>query len=70
MIYENVEDLCVKNGISIKKLERECGIGNGTIGKWRTQTSTPRIGALQKIAARFGVTVDELLQPQKRRGER
>lgn len=65
MIYENVKRLCNENNISIQRLERECGIGNGTVGKWRVRTATPRVDALQKIAARFGTTVDELLKEAK-----
>lgn len=61
MIYENVKRLCDENGISIWALERECGIANGTIGKWESKSRSPRVCALQKIAAFFGCTVDELL---------
>ena len=34
MIYKNISELCRKKGISIAKLERDLGIGNGTIGRW------------------------------------
>lgn len=58
-IYENIRRLCEINGISIKRLEEEVGIGNGVIGKWRS--NFPRIDNLKKVADLFGVTVDELL---------
>lgn len=62
MIYENVKRLCEKNKTSIWALEKACGIGNGTIGKWAGREADPSISVLQKIANQFGVTVDDLLR--------
>ena len=59
MIYENISRLCLENGISISKLEKTLGFGNGVIGKWND--SSPRADALKKVADFFGVTVDSLL---------
>lgn len=61
MLYANIKRLCEKNGISIYTLEKECGIGNGTIGKIENAKRSPRIDTLQKIAKKFGVSIDELL---------
>ena len=61
MIYDNVKRLCEKNKTSIWALEKACGIGNGTIGKWAGREADPSISVLQKIANQFGVTVDDLL---------
>lgn len=62
MIYENVKRLCEKNKTSIWALEKACGIGNGTIGKWAGREADPSISVLQKIANQFDITVDELLR--------
>lgn len=59
MLYENVERLCTKKGISIWALESAIKVGNGTIGKWKT--SSARVGTVKKVADHFGVTVDSLL---------
>lgn len=59
MIYENVVSLCKKNGISIARLEIETGIGNGTIGRWKS--SSPSVERLKKVADFFHVTVDSLI---------
>lgn len=59
MIYENIVRLCMENGISIHKLERTLGFGNGVICKWKD--SSPRADALKKVSDFFGVTVDSLL---------
>lgn len=61
MIYKNVSALCKKHGISISKLEKEVGIGNGTIGRW--ERSSPTVDNVKKVADFFDCTVDELLAP-------
>lgn len=61
MILKNIRILCSKKPISISKLERELGIGNGTIGRW--DKSSPSVESVKKVADFFGVTVDELLAP-------
>lgn len=59
MIYKNISELCRKKGISIAKLERDLGIGNGTIGRWGK--SAPTIDNIKKVADYFEVKVDELI---------
>ena len=59
MIYRNIISLCKKTGISIAKLERETGIGNGTISRW--EKSSPTVDNAKKVADHFGVSVDELI---------
>lgn len=62
MIYKNVVRLCKENGISIARLERETGIGNGTIGRW--EKSSPSVDNAKKVADFFGVTVDSLMMAE------
>ena len=66
MIYDNIQRLCRERGVSIWRLEQECGIGNGVVGKWAQKTSAPRIDSIAKVAEYFGVTVDELTKEAKR----
>lgn len=61
MIYEKVQLLCKERGMSIRLLEKACGIGNGTIGKWRIHGKSPRVSTLQKVAKYFNVPFDSLL---------
>lgn len=58
MIYENVKQLCDSNGISIRKLEQDIGLGNATIRGW--QWKYPRIDTLIKVSEYFGVSLDVL----------
>ena len=60
MIYENIRNLCLRENISIARLEREAGLSNGTVCRWKL--CDPTVGKLKRVADRFGVTVDDLLQ--------
>lgn len=58
MIYDNIIELCAEKNVSIARLEKECGLGNGTIRLW--EQSSPRVSSLIHVAKFFGVTLDEL----------
>lgn len=60
MILKNITQLCKEKNIAIAKLERETGIGNGTISRWGT--SSPTVENAQKVAEYFGVTIDSLIR--------
>lgn len=60
MIYQNIAALCKEKNISIARLERETGIGNGTIGRWGK--TSPSVDNVKKVADFFGVTVDSLIE--------
>ena len=56
VIYDKIAALAKEKGISIMRLERETGLGTGTIGKW--VKSSPSVSLLKKVADYFGKTVD------------
>ena len=58
-VYERIESLRKKRGISQGCLEKELGFSNGSISKWKT--SMPKPERLQKIADYFDVSVDYLM---------
>lgn len=60
MILKNILQLCKERGISLARLERELGLGNGVISRWGT--SSPTVANIKAVADYFGVTVDDLLQ--------
>lgn len=62
MIYKNVQKMCRRNRVNIKDVESACGIGNGTIGKWKDGERTPNLNTVIKIADYFGVSVDDLIK--------
>ena len=65
MLYENVARLCKEKGVSIAKLERECGLGNATVQGWKELQDAPRFSTLKKVAGYFEVSVDELMEEVK-----
>ena len=60
MVFQNVVKRCEAQGISTYQLEKECDLGNGTIGKWREVS--PTVNKLKRVADYLGCTVDELLK--------
>lgn len=60
MIVQNIKKLCEDNGITVRQLEKQTGIGNGVIGKWKK--SSPTIEKISKVADFFGVTIDTLIK--------
>ena len=58
-LKDNIYELLKAKGISVRKLEHECGFGNRTISAWNE--NKPSIDRVQKVADYFGVTVDYLL---------
>lgn len=60
IIVNNIRTLAATRGTNIATIERELGIGNGTIGKWAKAAKSPPYETLYKIATHFGVTVSDL----------
>lgn len=56
MILEKILTLCDENGISLARLEKECGLGNATIRGW--DKSSPKVENLQKVADYFGKSLE------------
>ena len=59
-LYERIKKLCDDRGITITRLENECGFSNATIKKWKT-VSTPGVDKVIAVARYFGVSTDFLL---------
>lgn len=61
MYYENFERLLKERGIKTAEVSRETGIAYSAFSDWKAGRSKPKADKLQKIAAFFGVTVEELI---------
>lgn len=59
-----IKELCGKKGISIAKLERDLGIGNGTIAK--SSSNFMRSDRLKAIADYFGVSMEYLMTGEEK----
>jgi transcriptional regulator with XRE-family HTH domain len=59
MVYDTIQELCQKKGIAVSKLEKEAGLGNGTIGGWKE--SSPTLKSLKAVAEVLKVDVKKLI---------
>ena len=59
VVYQNVQALCKKKGVSIRALEKELGFGKCTIARWARVN--PRIDNIILVADYFQVPVDLLV---------
>ena len=60
MIYANILAICEARGIPIRKLERDCGIGNGVVRRW--DEGHADVWLVKAAADYLDVTVDDLLR--------
>ena len=58
-IYKKVMDLCKKNHISVRQLEREAHLGHATIAKW--DKSSPTVKSVKKVADYFDIDICDLV---------
>lgn len=65
MFYDVYTELCRQKGISRSRAAAEMGLSNSTVTKWKKTGATPSGETMTKIAAYFGVTVDDLLKQEK-----
>lgn len=59
MIFYKIKEICDKQGISIASLEKQAGLSNGAIGKWKY--SSPTVDNLKAVAKILKVKIDELI---------
>ena len=60
MVFEKVEALCEKKGISIYRAEKDMGLSAASICKWRE--SMPSAKTLKILADYFGVPIEYFLE--------
>lgn len=60
MLISNIRDLAKEKNISITNLEKEAGLGNGTIGKW--SNANPSVKNLKAVADVLGCGIDDLMK--------
>lgn len=59
MNISRISEMCWDHHITIAALEREAGLSNGAISKWKKVS--PRLDSIKKIAEYFGCGIDDLL---------
>ena len=58
-IVERIQDLCLQYKTTIKALERELNIANGSIRRWNTQK--PSVEKVLLVSKKFNVSLDWLV---------
>jgi transcriptional regulator with XRE-family HTH domain len=58
-MVERIKTLCEKQNTTIKALEREINISNGSIRNW--DTSKPSVERVRQVAEKFNVSIDWLI---------
>lgn len=58
-IYRIIKEICQKKGMSIRSVERQAGLGNGTISGW--SKCSPTLEKIRAVADILGCTVDDLI---------
>lgn len=58
-IVKSIKNLCKENNITIGQLEKEVGLSQGLVSKWKDKT--PSLDKIVDIADYFNVTLDEVI---------
>lgn len=66
MFYDKFCELCTTKNLSPSRVALEIGINKGTVSVWKNKGTMPSAENLKIIAKYFGVTVDYLLENEKR----
>lgn len=70
MIYKNICRIAKEKGISINCLEKMAGVSRGSVCKWGSSGESnkvePGIWKLEKVAETLGVSVEQLIEKEKR----
>lgn len=67
MFYDRYQQLCKAIGKTPSRVAIETGISKGTVSTWKNLGRTPQTAQLQKLADYFGVSIDQLLDENKKR---
>ena len=64
-MVEIIRELCKQRNTTLKTLEKELNLGNGTIARW--DDSSPAVAKVARVAEYFGVSVDFIYSGQEKR---
>lgn len=62
-MVETIRRLCKEQGKNLFTLEKECGLGNGSVNKW--DRSSPSVAKVSTVAKALGVSVSDLIGEQQ-----
>ena len=59
-LFLKIKSISTRKGLSIRKIEHEAGLSNGTIRNW--DNVNPSAYSVKAVADVLGISVDELLK--------
>lgn len=65
IISANLKKLLKEYNLNQNELAKIAGVSESTVGKWILKKSTPRMGAIQRIADHFGLPKSYILEEDK-----
>lgn len=60
MYYDQIKKVAKTKGVSIRKIEMDLELSNGSLSKWNL--STPSVDKINKVAEYLNVPISELLK--------
>ena len=66
VFYNNYIRFCAKVGKSPSAVAEEIGLYKSTVTNWKNRGTKPTDATLQRVADYFGVTVEELLEENRK----
>lgn len=63
-MVNRVLQYCSDNGIAVYRFEQICGIGNGSVQKWRDGLCSPNLETIKKISTATGIPVSEWVKEE------
>lgn len=60
MLYDKIKKECEEKNISIRVLEKEVGLGNGSISKWKN--ASPTVDNMKKVSDFFEKPIEYFLK--------
>lgn len=64
IISEKIKAICEAKGTSMFALEKQLGMGNGTIGKWGKNGRVPNYAKLSAVCSALGISVEDVMSDE------
>lgn len=61
-VADNIKALRERFGVTQSELARVAGVTENAVSKWENGYSTPRMGAIERISACYGITKGSLIE--------
>lgn len=56
-VVDNILAYCERNGITVRNFEKQCGLPNSLVARWRDGVCQPSLRSLKKIEERTQIPI-------------